>query len=527
MMEVFRHARVVLQVVAIVGLLLVAITVVRMPAETPPSRITDVVVTGYDTWCKVAFSPPTGRAVTGFAITPYVAGVAQAVQNVAGGPNTTSVSAVGLTNGTAYTFTVAPTGPDLWIPSAPVAGTPVAGSFTFTWTVLGGVQVTLPLVGANALTITWGDGASEAWTTAGPRTHTYASSGTMTVSMSGTMTGWAFANGGSCALVRAVTSWGPFAPDATGAFYGCTGLVAVTTTDAPLLTGTCASFFSGCSGLGAGADVGGWVMNRVTDMSNMFNGCNSFNQPLAAWNTGGVTTMASMFQTCASFNQPLAAWNTSGVTTMAFMFGGCYSFNQPLTGWNTGNVTTFNAFLTSATAFDRPLTLDVRKVATSGATAFFGLGMSVANYDASLKYMNALAGAFVTTSSTALGLAHSEDGHAAYVNIVLASGSGGKGWTNTSDLGCVSPRGVSATGSTTVTLTWTAPSYGTVADHRVYYSTDNVTYASFGLTGSTASTATVAGLPSGTYYFKVAAVSTVGTATAERTPSLASGPLTK
>ena len=502
MMEVFRHARVVLQVVAIVGLLLVAITVVRMPAETPPSRITDVVVTGYDTWCKVAFSPPTGRAVTGFAITPYVAGVAQAVQNVAGGPNTTSVSAVGLTNGTAYTFTVAPTGPDLWIPSAPVAGTPVAGSFTFTWTVLGGVQVTLPLVGANALTITWGDGASEAWTTAGPRTHTYASSGTMTVSMSGTMTGWAFANGGSCALVRAVTSWGPFAPDATGAFYGCTGLVAVTATDAPLLTGTCASFFSGCSGLGAGADVGGWVMNRVTDMSNMFNGCNSF-------------------------NQPLAAWNTSGVTTMAFMFGGCYSFNQPLTGWNTGNVTTFNAFLTSATAFDRPLALDVRKVATSGATAFFGLGMSVANYDASLKYMNALAGAFVTTSSTALGLAHSEDGHAAYVNIVLASGSGGKGWTATSDLGCVSPRGVSATGSTTVTLTWTAPSYGTVADHRVYYSTDNATYASFGLTGSTASTATVAGLPSGTYYFKVAAVSTVGTATAERTPSLASGPLTK
>ena len=190
-------------------------------------------------------------------------------------------------------------------------------------------------------------------------------------------------------------------------------------------------------------------------------------------------------------------------------------------------MTTFNAFLTSATAFDRPLTLDVRKVATSGATAFFGLGMSVANYDASLKYMNALAGAFVTTSSTALGLAHSEDGHAAYVNIVLASGSGGKGWTNTSDLGCVSPRGVSATGSTTVTLTWTAPSYGTVADHRVYYSTDNATYASFGLTGSTASTATVAGLPSGTYYFKVAAVSTVGTATAERTPSLASGPLTK
>ena len=79
--------------------------------------------------------------------------------------------------------------------------------------------------------------------------------------------------------------------------------------------------------------------SHVTDMSCMFCGASSFNQPIGNWNTSKVTNMHSMFEEAESFNQPIGSWDTSKVTDMACMFYGASSFNQPIGNWNTSKVT--------------------------------------------------------------------------------------------------------------------------------------------------------------------------------------------
>ena len=43
-----------------------------------------------------------------------------------------------------------------------------------------------------------------------------------------------------------------------------------------------------------------------------------------------VTNMSEMFRDCATFNQPLTEWKVDNVTNMGGMFFGCSAFNQPL-----------------------------------------------------------------------------------------------------------------------------------------------------------------------------------------------------
>ena len=48
-----------------------------------------------------------------------------------------------------------------------------------------------------------------------------------------------------------------------------------------------------------------WDVSQVTDMSGLFKGWSSFNQPIGSWDTSNVTDMTSTFEGCAAFNQPL------------------------------------------------------------------------------------------------------------------------------------------------------------------------------------------------------------------------------
>ena len=91
-------------------------------------------------------------------------------------------------------------------------------------------------------------------------------------------------------------------------------------------------------------------------LSNIFNGCTKFNQPLNNWHVDFVTDMSNMFMDVAiliklndwnvinvtnmklivivKFNQPLNLEDVSNVTTMRDMFYGCENFNQPLNNWD-------------------------------------------------------------------------------------------------------------------------------------------------------------------------------------------------
>ena len=58
----------------------------------------------------------------------------------------------------------------------------------FNTTLSDGTDVTLPLYGTVGVTVDWGDGNSEPFTTEGDKTHTYSTEGTYTVSINGSLT---------------------------------------------------------------------------------------------------------------------------------------------------------------------------------------------------------------------------------------------------------------------------------------------------------------------------------------------------
>ena len=113
------------------------------------------------------------------------------------------------------------------------------------------------------------------------------------------------------------------------------------------------NMFDGCTSFNQ--PLNNWNVSNVTNMSGMFILCTSFNQPLDNWDVSNVTTMNTTFARCTSFNQPLDNWNVSRVTNIAGMFDGCTSFNQPLNSWNVSNVESMSTMFINCTSFNQPL----------------------------------------------------------------------------------------------------------------------------------------------------------------------------
>ncbi|XP_022841018.1 Bacterial surface protein 26-residue repeat, partial [Ostreococcus tauri] len=101
--------------------------------------------------------------------------------------------------------------------------------------------------------------------------------------------------------------------------------------------------------------IGNWNVSAVTDMSGLFSGATSFNQPIGNWNVSAVTSMNNMFEDARSFNQPIGNWNVSAVTDISFMFANARSFNQPIGNWNVSAVTGMYSMFRGATSFNQPI----------------------------------------------------------------------------------------------------------------------------------------------------------------------------
>jgi surface protein len=161
-----------------------------------------------------------------------------------------------------------------------------------------------------------------------------------------------------------VIQWGSVSwSSMNSAFYECIQLN-ITAKDVPNLYGVTdmkdmfnrAQFFN--------QDIGNWNTSNVTNMSGMFSNAVHFNQDIGNWNTSNVTNMSGMFSNADRFNQNIGNWNTSNVTNMSSMFKSAGSFNQDIGKWNVGNVKTMYGMFEYAGNFNQ----DIGKWNTSKVT---------------------------------------------------------------------------------------------------------------------------------------------------------------
>ena len=102
-------------------------------------------------------------------------------------------------------------------------------------------------------------------------------------------------------------------------------------------------------------DIGNWDVSNVTDMRGMFTGASSFNQDIGNWDVSSVTYMTTMFFDATTFNQDIGNWDVSNVTSMYYMFYDATSFNQDIGNWDVSNVTDMRYMFEDATAFNQDI----------------------------------------------------------------------------------------------------------------------------------------------------------------------------
>jgi len=99
--------------------------------------------------------------------------------------------------------------------------------------------------------------------------------------------------------------------------------------------------------------ISDWNTRDITDMSNLFDNKNTFNDDISRWDVSNVTTMNAMFGNCTVFNQPLNSWDVSNVESFRWMFYNCSDFNQPLNNWDTSSLIDIGYMFRGATSFNQ------------------------------------------------------------------------------------------------------------------------------------------------------------------------------
>ena len=166
-----------------------------------------------------------------------------------------------------------------------------------------------------------------------------------------------------------------------------------------------------------------WDVSLITDMSQLFYGNRTFNEPLNKWVTKQVTNMSQMFAYATKFNQPLngfykpycwafiftqygvvndstkitgrrlfhklpvflvrrvalyafgdhiGGFDTNQVTGMFGMFAGASSFNQPIGQWKTNQVTDMRFMFLNASSFNQPIGQWETNQLTNMSDMFYG-----------------------------------------------------------------------------------------------------------------------------------------------------------
>ena len=474
---------------------------------TAPGAPTNVQATAFDSGANVTWTAPAsdgGSAITGYRITPYINGVAQKATVTAS--SGTSQYIGGLTNGTAYTFTVAATnaigtGTDS-SPSAAITPTPAATRYTnvlfsdgfesgslSAWDGTGGGTGTVAVVSGAEHSGTYGARITNAANQFGLIVKNLASPQT-----DSSVSFWVRISGGSglqtLAMARDQTSahimW-VLMYDANRQgiyFYPYNG------------AGTSTELFTGANT----APANTWVLVEVRYTATATGGAQLYinGQTQTAWGVSG------------DYSQPngnlarVQLWNDSTSTTD---FDDVTIAAAPTAPDAPTNV--------QGTAHDKAVALTWSAPASTGGSPITGYQVT--------PYINGTAQAPILTNSTSTSYTVTglSDG-TAYTFAVAAINANGTGANSTQSAAVTpaapnvpaAPTNVQATPhDKSVALTWTAPADGgsPITGYQVTPYINGAAQTPIP-TNSTSTSYTATGLTNGTNYtFAVAAINAVGT----------------
>jgi surface protein len=245
-------------------------------------------------------------------------------------------------------------------------------------TVTSNTMVSMPLGGTAGISISWGDSSAPDLIPDSDQNfesnlaHVYSIPGVYKVRIFGTSLTRFGTNQASYVGADRITSVESFSATLTslaGAFVQARNLTSVPATLPTTVTDMTYMFYGASS---FNQPIGSWNTSNVTNMVGMFYGASSFNQPIGSWNTSNVTNMVKMFERASSFNQPIGSWDTSSVTDMYYMFSRASSFDQDLGAWSIGKVTNMSFMLDdsnlTADHFDSTLNGWADQTVQSGVT---------------------------------------------------------------------------------------------------------------------------------------------------------------
>lgn len=203
-------------------------------------------------------------------------------------------------------------------------------------------------------TIDWGDGTLEEVTSSSQVDHTYAPdaftdkayiqvlpSGRSKLAISGDFT--------------RVLQWSSLGYEQLTLGNGGGGsqyLIDVPQVAPPLLTNY-SNLFLNCATFND--DLSGWDVSQVTILSGMFQGCTSFDGNITNWNVSNVVSAYGTFQGASVFNQDISGWNTSKLVDMTYMFSGASLFNADISNWDVSASLSMTAMFFDTPSFDRDL----------------------------------------------------------------------------------------------------------------------------------------------------------------------------
>ena len=259
--------------------------------------------------------------------------------------------------------------------------------FVSTWktsTFLESINIpTHPATTGYFFTVDWGDGSTDRDLT-NNASHIYDNPGSYIVKIFGSFPRIYFNDGGDKEKIISVNQWGEgIWSSMNSAFKGCTNLeiLAFDNPDLSAVTDM-TEMFSGCTSFNE--PIGNWDVSNVNNMRALFFGASLFNQDVSMWDTHLIGDMKEMFYQASSFNQNISQWNVQEVTDMTSMFSGASSFNQDIGQWNVIEVNFMNEMFKDAISFDQNLENWIIANIEDMSGMFDNIALSMANYDALL-----------------------------------------------------------------------------------------------------------------------------------------------